>query len=108
MARRRLNLRANSRARKSVLYYKGDYEWFGQPEYAEFPISEDDTYITVTKTTKIDGLAAQTYDDPELWYVIALANDIELWPSDVKVGQTLRLPSRRRVESILKAGRRIQ
>lgn len=106
MARRRIRLRPNSRARYSSLYYKGDFEWFGQPEYPEFPPADDDTFIQVTKTTQIDGLAQRYYNTPELWFVIALANEIELWPSDVAIGQSLRIPSQRTVDSILGKVRR--
>lgn len=101
MARRRIRLRSNSRARYSTLYYKGDFEWFGKPAYPEFPPADDDIFIQVTKTTKIDGLAQRYYDTPELWFVIALANDIELWPSDVVIGQTLRIPSQKTLDSVL-------
>ena len=106
MARRRINLRANSRARYSTLFFKGDFEWFGQPDYPEFQPADDDEFIQVTKTTQIDGLAQRKYKDPALWFVIALANNIELWPSDVAIGQTLRIPSKRNVDSILGRPRR--
>jgi hypothetical protein len=107
MARRRINLRANSRARYSTLFFKGDFEWFGQPEYPSFPPADDDEFITVTKTTQIDGLAQKYYKDPTLWFVIAIANNIELWPSDVAITQTLRIPSRKNVDSILGTPRRL-
>jgi len=101
MARKRIRLRPNSRARYSTLFYKGDFEWFGTPTYPEIPPADDDTFIMVTKTTQIDGLSQRYYNTPELWFVIALANDIELWPSDVAIGQTIRIPSKKTVDRVL-------
>lgn len=107
MARKRLNLREGSRARFSTLYFKGDWEWFGAPDYPDFPESIDDEWVEVKKTTRLDILANEYYDDPTLWYVIALANDLELVPSDMYVGQKLRIPPKSTVTDLLKKARRI-
>jgi hypothetical protein len=106
MARRRLNLRANSRARYSSFQYLGDWEWFGFPDYPDFPPADDDDFVEMRFDTKVDTLAYDTYGDAALLWVILMANDIDLWPSDVPIGATLRLPSKTRVDSILKKARR--
>jgi len=106
MARRTLNLRPNSRARMSKFHWLSDYEWFGMPDYPDFPPAEDDEYIEMRFDTKIDNLAQEKYGDPQLFWVILIANDIDLWPSDVPIGAVLRIPSSNRVGSILKRARR--
>ena len=108
MARKKINLREGSRARFSVLYFKGDWEWFGPPDYPDFPESIDDEWIEVKRTTRLDMVAQEYYDDPAKWWVIAMANDLELVPSDMYVGQKLRIPPKGTVESILKKARRIR
>lgn len=105
-ARRRTNLRESSRARYSTLYYRGDWEWFGPPSYPDFPESDDDEWIDVTLTTRLDRVASDVYDDPTLWFVIALANNLELIPTDLYPGQKIRIPPKSTVKKILQKSRR--
>lgn len=61
----------------------------------------DDTSYQVQGTDRIDSLAYKFYGDPILWWVLALANDLELLPSDLQVGDVLRIPSQRYVLQVL-------
>jgi hypothetical protein len=102
MARKRINLRPNCRALYSKHFYKGDFEWFGIPGYPEFLPADDDVLVEVKLTTSLDNLSQEYYDTPELWFVIALANNIDLPPLEMFPGQVLRIPTKTRVTSILK------
>ena len=57
----------------------------------------DDLKHTVITSDRIDLLANQFYGYPSLWWVIAEANDIELIPTQLNVGQVLTIPSPRYV-----------
>lgn len=61
----------------------------------------DDTTYEWKGGDRIDLLARRFYGDPVLWWVIALANDIELVPVDVAEGTLLRIPSSRYVTQVL-------
>lgn len=105
MARKRVNLRPNCRALFSTHFFKGDYEWFGFPEYPSFPMADDDVSVEVKMNTSLDNLSQEYYDTPELWFVIALANNIDIPYLDMYPGQILRIPTKTRVTSILKKAR---
>lgn len=90
----------------SLFQWLSDWEWFGAPNYPDFPEADDDQYVEMRFDTKVDGLAQEFYGDPAYLWVILIANDIELWPSDVPIGATLRIPAKKRVDSILKSARR--
>jgi nucleoid-associated protein YgaU len=61
----------------------------------------DDVRYTVRGGDRLDQIAYKMYGDPVLWWVLAVANDIELVPADVSEGQILRIPSPRYVRQIL-------
>ena len=56
-----------------------------------FPPSDQDSYVIVNRENRLDLVAESIYGNAELWWVIALANDI-LNPFDVPVGITVRVP----------------
>lgn len=60
-------------------------------------VQADDLTYSVKSSDRIDRLANQYYGDPVLWWVIAAANDMELLPTALYGGQTLRIPSPRYV-----------
>lgn len=72
------------------------------PQLQEQP---DDISYTVAASDRIDLLAYKFYGDPVLWWVIALANDMELLPTDLHESDVIRIPSPRYVnqELFLKA-----
>lgn len=67
----------------------------------DIPIQSDDISYTTISTDRIDNLAARFYGDSVLWWVIALANGMELLPTDLHAGQALRIPSPRYVQQTL-------
>jgi hypothetical protein len=64
-------------------------------------ISADDFYYTVNSQDRIDTIATRFYGDPNLWWVIAVANDLEILPTDLQVGANIRIPSRQYVSEVL-------
>jgi hypothetical protein len=54
---------------------------------------EDDIIHEVKMYDRIDNLAFQYYNDPILWWVIAVANDIEIVPTQLLEGDLIRIPS---------------
>lgn len=65
------------------------------------PAQPDDILYTVIGTDTIDRLANRFYEDPEFWWVIAVANDMEILPTALNVGDEIRIPSPRYVRSNL-------
>ena len=59
-----------------------------------FQPRSDDIVYQVQTTDRIDLLAYRFYGDPVLWWVIAVANGLEILPIDLNVGQNLRIPSK--------------
>lgn len=60
-----------------------------------FPISREIqyTYYRVSQGDRPDTLAAQFYDNPQLWWVIADANPEYLQWLDMPIGASIRIPS---------------
>jgi nucleoid-associated protein YgaU len=65
------------------------------------PTQRDDVLHRVSQVDRLDLLANRYYGDPVLWWVIAVANDIEIWPTQLNIGTTLRVPSPRYVRENL-------
>lgn len=75
---------------------------FWQTLYAtEIGVHGDDVTYIIRQNDRIDRLASSFYGDPVLWWVIALANNLEFLPTDLMEGQTLRIPSPRYVTTVL-------
>ena len=53
----------------------------------------DDILYQVKDLDRIDTLAVDFYGSPRLWWVIAVANDLEILPTQLNVGDKLRIPS---------------
>lgn len=64
------------------------------------PQSDDTTYEWKSND-QIDLVANRFYGDPVLWWVLALANDIEIVPIQLDEGKLLKVPSPRYVTQIL-------
>ena len=65
------------------------------------PEDPNDLYYQVKATDRIDLLAAIFYGDPNLWWVIAGANDLEILPTDLQTGAVIRIPSPTYVADVL-------
>jgi hypothetical protein len=68
-------------------YYRGKF-------YPNVPLSENDIYIITTIGDRLDALAYTYYKDPELWWIISVANNNatkgSLFPQP---GLQLRIPA---------------
>lgn len=72
-------------------------EFWELPEYPSIAPAGDDTVYTTSRGDRIDRLSRRFYGTHDLWWVIAIANDINLIPSDFKENVDLRIPSTKRV-----------
>lgn len=74
------------------------FEFWNLLELPTIPSQPDDTTYQVKTGDRIDLIAVQYYGDPILWWVIAVANDMEFIPTDLNVGRVLRIPSSRYIQ----------
>lgn len=65
------------------------------------PEQPDDVYYQITETDRIDLLAGSVYGDVHAWWIIAIANDMDVLPTDFQPGRVIRLPSPAYVASTL-------
>jgi hypothetical protein len=99
-----VKVRETSRLRFARLYDIEGVECWGMPEYPTIDPSPDDISYTVARLDRIDLLAYRFYDSAELWWVIALANDLWLLPNDLKENMKIRIPSPSRVYTVILKG----
>lgn len=73
--------------------YEGE-SFFDTPDFPELPQSDKDLIIGVSDRYmgRLDLIASDYYQDPGLWWVIALANDLRLIPDQMKLNMKLRIP----------------
>lgn len=70
------------------------------------PMQPDDLQHVWLATDRLPSVANTYYKDPTLWWVLALANDLERPPVGLTVGASIRIPSPRYVlETYLSAAR---
>ena len=60
--------------------------------YPNIPLRDDDIYVASETGDRLDTLAYQYYDDSNLWWIIASANNIHNAPFGLKDGTMLRIP----------------
>lgn len=92
-----VRLRNTSRLRFGRLIVLDGIECWELPEYPVVAPADDDLEHFVDTKDHIDALARRYYGSEELWWVIALANDLVLLPIDLVAETTIRIPSPRRV-----------
>jgi hypothetical protein len=91
---------------RSLLRQKGDIQFWDYFEPTVGPDElllprEDDIEHTVTDYDRIDNMSQQYYGTPQMWWVIALVNDLRLCPNEMKNGRVLRIPSPAYVQSVM-------
>jgi nucleoid-associated protein YgaU len=59
----------------------------------EIPEKPSDITYQVQSGDRIDVLAEKFYGDPILWWVIAIANGLEILPTQLTEGSILRIPA---------------
>lgn len=85
------------------LYEENGIPFWDQTEFPDIPFSDDDEYVEITQemSKRVDLIAYDKYGDPNLFWVILLANNVDL-PNQLREGMVLRLPSIETIESLLK------
>jgi hypothetical protein len=63
-------------------------------QYPNILPDDTDLIITTCETDYLDTLAFKYYNDPTLWWVIALANNIGKGRMSVEAGLQLRIPTK--------------
>lgn len=70
--------------------------------YPKIKPTDNDIYIISEQGDRLDLLASYYYNDKELWWVIAVANNINDAVFYIEPGIQLRIPSATNVSAILK------
>lgn len=85
-----------------LLSFNG-YLFWDNTEYPDIPFADQDTYIQLTdqQAKRIDLVAFDQYGDSNLMWILMLAND-KLLPNDFLVGETIRVPVKTTIDTILK------
>jgi hypothetical protein len=55
--------------------------------------TKNDVKIVINDNNRIDNLAYEYYEDPVLWWIIAISNAMKL-TTDLKVGDEFRIPAK--------------
>ena len=61
--------------------------------YPKIQPTDSDTYVIATSSDRLDLLAQQYYSDSSLWWIIAVANNLNDASLYIKEGTQLRIPS---------------
>lgn len=91
----------NSRLRFGRMLGVDGISFWDTLDLPEIPLQPDDLVHQVRDTDRIDLLAYRYYQDPRLWWVVAVANEMEDIPTHFNVGDQLRIPSPRYVTQVL-------
>ena len=62
-------------------------------KYPQIPVNSNDLYYITNGMERLDLLAYKFYNDPTLWWIIALANNIGKGSFSVPEGVQLRIPA---------------
>src|SRR3972149_5526884 len=90
-----VRIKRRSRLQFHNLITVDDFEFW---DHAVLPVPDvqpDDVLYQVKDGDRLDLLAFRFYGDPILWWVIAVANGIELNPVQFNTGDKLRIPAPR-------------
>lgn len=84
------------------LFINDGTRFWGTWNPVNIPFSPRDSYVEVTSATagRLDLLAYTAYQSPELWWVIAQANNIFFPAADVQVGDILRIPDKVTIQTL--------
>lgn len=88
-----ININSKSRLRFKEFLSINGVEFWELDALPTVPKSPEDLYYSVKDGDRIDLLAANFYGDSNLWWVIAVANDIDIIPTGLQVASTIRIPS---------------
>ena len=88
-----ITISKQSRLRFKELISINGVEFWELDNLPTVPVSTEDIYYRVKQDDRIDSIAYEFYSDPNLWWVIALANDMDLLPTDLNPNDVIRIPS---------------
>lgn len=88
-----VRVKRDSRLNFLPLVTLDSYEFFDFEPYPEFAARPDDLWYQVVAGDRPDTLGQKFYGSPRLWWVVAVANELEILPSQLYVGQILRIPN---------------
>lgn len=91
---------ASSRLRWHPLSTLSGVEFWDLAEYPPIEEQADDQVYTVRDADRLDTLANRYYGDPAHWWILAVANGMELVPVDLVVGAQIKVPSPRYVTQV--------
>ena len=60
--------------------------------YPKIKATDNDLYIISTQGDRLDLLANQYYSDRNLWWIIAVANNLNDASLSIEIGKQLRIP----------------
>ena len=103
-----VNITKRSRLRFKEFLSVGGVEFWELDDLPSVPEQANDLYYRVRSGDRIDLLANTFYGDPNLWWVIAHANDLEVLPTNLVVDAVLRIPSPSYVQEVLFAKGTVQ
>jgi nucleoid-associated protein YgaU len=89
-----VRISTNSRLRLGSLINFHGVEFWDLLVLPPVPEHPQDTEYTVVGGDRIDNMAYRFYGDPTLWFIIAVANGMELLPVDMNVGDIIRIPAK--------------
>lgn len=90
-------VRETSRLNWTRLLETEGVEHWDLPEYPDIQEADTDVFYDVDSADRVDKLAERFYGSRDLWWIIALANNLRLLPNDMFLKQRLRIPSSKRV-----------
>lgn len=79
---------------RSVAKTSSNKSYYTNNVYASIPLSEDDIYIIADRSTRLDMLANEYYNNSQYWKVIARANSIGKGTLYIEAGTSLRIPAK--------------
>lgn len=82
-----------------ITEYNGE-QVYSIPYFTSIEQEQGDVYESVTNNVRIDLIANKYYNDPKLWWIIAMVNNISN-PLSIEYGTVLRIPS---YSSLIKNG----
>jgi hypothetical protein len=77
------------------------FTYFELPEYPDIPDQDDDILHVVTNGDRPDKLATTFYNEPRLWWVIAVKNGWDQPVTSLNPGEEIVIPSPRYVREKL-------
>lgn len=96
-----IRVQAGSRMRFGKVVTIQGVEFWDVLDIPEIPEQRDDLVHRVIGSDRIDLIAYKYYNDARLWWVIAVANEMEELPTELNAGDDIRIPSPRYVTQVL-------